>query len=47
MLSDALPLLVSVTVCVALEVPTGTLENVRLAGDNKTLAPTPVPLKVM
>src|SRR5271165_6085278 len=45
-LSAALPVLASVTVCTALDVPTGTLEKLRLAGVSVTPADgvTPVPV---
>jgi hypothetical protein len=46
-LSDALPLFVSVAVCVALATPTGDPANVKLGGVSVALAPEPAPLKVM
>lgn len=47
MLREALPVLVSVIVCDALDEPTETLGNVRVAGLSVTLAAEPMPLRVM
>ena len=43
MLSVAVPLLVRVTAWAELELPTGTVENVRFVGVNTTLRLVPVP----
>lgn len=47
MLKEALPLLVTVTDCAALEEPTATLANVRFIGASVTPAAVPMPLRAM
>ena len=44
MFSVALPVLVSVTVCAALVLPTGTLPKLRLVGDRDTTGAVPTPV---
>jgi hypothetical protein len=47
MFSGKLPVLVRVTACEELEVPTGWDENVRVETDSAATAPAPMPLKLM
>lgn len=47
MFSGKLPVLVRVTACEELEVPTGWDENVSVETDSAATAPAPMPLKLM